>query len=605
MKRWAVVLTFPLLLATAAPTALVTGAVRDQNGNAIAGATVSAPGVRTATDADGTFALEAAGVRSVTISCTYCRTAVVPVPPDGAVVAIVRRFDALLLPAPTERDLLALPYSHVESSVALRPFTLLNASAGVLPGARVSTYGASPFGGLVIDDGIPQYDIAAGVTTWRAFPGFDVKAADVRDASDAFRYGDMAGGGTFSMNTQLASGASALISGGNAGAFHISQAVSNAAYNGAASSNAQEQRLRVDGSAQTAIGKDALSATALLAQDQLAPEGLGNVNESADGLRLHFQSGGSPSSFADVIVDRSGYDVQTASAARVSGLWSDVTVQAGVTSDTPVELFATMGARTSSGFYDAQSLSVPRVAGNLTQMQAVVGVQRATERYSFQGGLGAFAVAYAGGTLGASQPLYTTILSPSASGSYNFGSHWSAQVSASGAFRLPSLLETYAKPPPSPALPYDRYESIVESIGYTDSARIRASLLAMNEGVSNLDEGAVHSAGVEVAWQIAPVLSLRTWVMHVNDTTHSEYPLVRFARTPVPVTVGSAWLTYDLPSGIRADLIYRRDLIDYRADEHVDGSLSGPLNGALRWFAATERLQNRRYTTAGVRWDVP
>lgn len=604
MKRWHILLLFPLLLA-AAPTALVTGAVRDQNGEPIAGAAVSALGDTTFTDANGTFALEVAGAGSVTISCSYCRRAVVPVPPDGAVVAIVRRFEALTVSAPGPRDLEALPYSRAESSVSLRPFTLLNTSSGILPGARVSTYGSSAFGGLLIDDGIPQYDIAAGATAWRAFPGFDVKEADVRDGRDAFRYGDTAGAGTFALSTQLAPGTFALASGGNESALNVSQSAGNGTYNAAASGDANEYRLRFDGNAQTAIGADSLSATGLITQDAISPQAGSSSNESSGGIRLHYQSGGPSHSFADAIADRSGYEVLTASGSHVTGIWSDVTAQAGIASSTPVQVFATAAARTSNGLYDATGLGVPRVAGSLTQIQASVGVQRSSERYSFEGGLGAFSIAYAGGTQGVSQPLSATLLVPSVSGSYAFGTHWNAQAAAFGSFRLPSLLETYAKPPPTPALRYDRYESIVASIDYTDSSRVRASLLAMNEQVSNLDDGAIHSAGAEVAWQIAPVLSLRTWVMHVDDTTRSEYPLVRFARTPQPSTVGSAWLTYDIPGGLRADVIYRRDLIDYAPDAHLDGSLSGPLQGALRWFAATERLQNRRYFTAGVRWDVP
>jgi hypothetical protein len=93
--------------------------------------------------------------------------------------------------------------------------------------------------------------------------------------------------------------------------------------------------------------------------------------------------------------------------------------------------------------------------------------------------------------------------------------------------------------------------------------------------------------------------------MHVNDTTRSDYPLYRFAHTPLPATIGSAWLTYDVPNGVRVDAIYRRDLTDYRADPHFDASLSAPLTSSLRWFAATERRRGERYVSAGVRWDVP
>lgn len=605
VKCWAAVLAFPLLLA-AAPVALVTGAVRDQYGDPIRGALVSAQGGQAATDADGTFALEVSdAAQHVTITCTYCKRTVATIAADGTVVAIVIRYAALTSRAPSARDLQALPYAHAESDAALRPFTLFNDSSRILPGPRVSTYGASAFGGLVIDDGIPQYDIAAGTSSWRAFPDFVAQDIAITDQTNAFRYGDMAGGGTFAVDTQTQSGLSALLLGGNEGALRVTQALSDAAYTAAASTDQDETRLRADGSVRVPIGDSSFAATAILAQDRGFPEDGGSINDSAGGLVLHFQGNRPQPFFANAILDREGYSTLTAGGSPVDGLWSDVMTQAGIASNTPVQLFATISGRWSTGYYDASAAGIPRVSGAVTQAQAVLGMQRTGENFSFQGGVGVFNVSYAGGTLGIAQPLSATILSPSLSGSYAFDSHWTASVSGSGAFRLPSLLEAYASALPFNELPYDRYNSLLESVDYTDDKRVRVSLLAMNESVTNLDQGMVHTAGAQITWQIAPVLSLRAWEMHVNDTTKTEYPLFRFARTPIPSTVGSIWLTYDLPGGIRADAIYRRDLIDYSPDQHLDASISGPLSHGLRWFALTERRHGERYAGAGLQFGLP
>jgi hypothetical protein len=604
VKRWATFFAFPLLLASA-PTALVTGAIRDQFGNPIAGATVAALSSRTTTDANGTFALEVSGVRTVTISCPYCRRTQAAIAGDGTVVAIVQRYDGLSATGPDERDLLSLPYAHAESVVSMRPFTFFNDSSGVLPGPRVSTYGASAFGGLLVDNGIPQYDIAAGVSAWRAFPAFDLRSVDVRDQRDAFRYGDMAGGGTFSTNTQTSGAGSAAVLAGNQNAVDFSRTFGSGAYNAGASSNEDQSTLRVDGNTRVQVGDaETLTIGGLVANDRLFTDA-GGITDNAEGLRAHFESTRANRIFADAIVDRAGYDTLNGKGTGVSALWSDVTTQAGVVTNTPVQVFAALSARWSTGLYDASSVGIPRVAGTVTQTQALIGAQRSTDQYSFQGGVGVFSAAYSGGTLGVSRPLSSTILSPSLSGTYKFSNQWNVSLSATSAFRLPSLLEAYAAAPFGTDLAYDRYGSLLESVSYTDAQRIRVSLLAMNESVSNLDEGIVSSTGAEVAWQISPAISLRAWGMHVNDTTSSDYQLDRFARTPMPATVGSAWLTYDLPDGLRIDAIYRRDVTDYVPDAHFDASVSAPVSGALRWFASTERYHGERYVSAGLRWDVP
>lgn len=604
MKRLAAFLAFPILLA-AAPVALVTGAVRDQYGEPIQGALVTAQGARAATDADGTFALEVNGATRVTISCAYCAPTAANVDADGTVVAIVRRYDALRSQSPSARDLASLPYAHAETAIALRPFTLLNDSSGVIPGPRISTYGASALGGLLIDDGIPQYDIAAGVTAWRALPGFTVKSVDVRDPANAFRYGDMAGGGTFTVDTHASGRTNVTALGGSENAAGAAGTVSYASYNFGLSSNAQENRSRADASAAVPIREDTLSFGALASRDGFTPENAGSIAESALGVRALFQSSGPAHAYAGIVADRSGYGITTAAGTPVEGFWGDVSAQGGVSTSTPITLFANIGARESTAYYDASSLGVARIAGTVAQTQATIGAQRSGERYSYEAGMSAFSIGYTGGSLGVSHPMSATLITPSLSGSYALDAHWSYAISAGEAFRLPSLLEAYANGKTQPDLSFDQYGSIVQTLSYTDSGRFRASAFALTERVSNLDEGTVHSEGVQAAWQIAPALSLRAWTMHVNDNTRPEYPIVRFGHAPQPATVGSMWLTYDVAGGMRIDAIYRNDLIDYAPDRHFDASVSGPVNSALRWFASSERVDGNRYFAAGLKIDVP
>jgi len=79
---------------TAAPQLpLITGAIRDQMGTPIAGASVQAGAASVVTDAAGTFAVESAAT-SVVIRCAFCRSTAARVGSDGTVTAIVQRYQA-------------------------------------------------------------------------------------------------------------------------------------------------------------------------------------------------------------------------------------------------------------------------------------------------------------------------------------------------------------------------------------------------------------------------------------------------------------------------------------------------------------------------------
>ncbi len=121
--------------------------------------------------------------------------------PDEPVVAVVRRYDALADDAPSPSDLANLPYAHVESAAALRPFTLLAQTTTPYPGSSLSDRGLSSSGSLLVDNGAPNYDIVAGESPYALIPAFYEQSAVLRDATNAFAYGDQAAGG-FSNSTR-------------------------------------------------------------------------------------------------------------------------------------------------------------------------------------------------------------------------------------------------------------------------------------------------------------------------------------------------------------------------------------------------------------------
>lgn len=598
-KRWFALFCLPALLAAAGPAPLVTGAVRDQFGDPIAGASVFAGDDRTQTDAAGTFALETRAER-VRISCDYCRTTVAPVEEDGTVVAIVERFHAIASPSLTQSDLHALPYAHAESAIALQPFTVLFESSSVLPGPRLSYYGLSQSGGLFVDDGIASYDIAAGVTPFRTLPSYDAATFTTRDPADAFRYGDLAGGGSFFVQSQEPKGAgfgAALA--GSQRALIFAQSTQNFSFNGATSGDPQDARERADASVQFAAGDDALSATAVATRDDTfeAPQ---DVSSEMTGLRVHYDRVRNVHTYADVTADRSGY-AYSSSNRGVDGDWTDLSLQTGVSSAGRIALFADGGTRVSAGYYDATGIGQARIAGTIVQTHVSAGVQSQSDRLSWRAGIGAFDISYSGGSSGFSTPNSAQILAPSVSISYALAPQWNVSADASQSFRLPSLLEEYGYGADSSAIYYDRYGTQDVTLSYSDLRRLRVSLVATNTDVSLLDNGTVSAAGASLGWQIAPGLSLRTWMLHVDDATQPYAPIFRFGVRPQPVTPASAWLTFENPHGFRADAIWRQDVLDYRADSHLDASIGAPLAGEVRWFVATERREGMRYVSAGLR----
>ncbi len=475
----------------------------------------------------------------------------------------------------------------------------MNDSSTALPGPRLSFYGLSRFGGLLVDNGVPSYDIVADVSPWRSIPGFDAASATTSDQSQAFRYGDMASGGSYFVQTQPAGQAQGSLLNGTERAIGFAGTGSSFSGNAAASADDDDSRARADASYQFALGPGTLSAEAIASNDAQGPDQ--NTDSNTSAVRLHFDSRRGAHTYADLIADRSGYTSFFAPGQPVYGEWSDFSLETGVASNAPISTFVDAGARFSTGYYDPIALGGARVAGTTLQTHVSMGAQSKIGRLSWQAGLGAFNASYTGGSSGQSTPLSAQILAPSATLSYDLTPQWQLALDANQSFRLPTLLEAYGYGADLSALFYDRYGMQDAKLTFTDLRRLRVSVFAMNAHVSDLDNGNVTAAGASLAWQIAPALSVRAWTLHVDDTSAPYAPIFRFGVPPQPATPASVWMTYENSSGIRADLIWRSDLIDYRPDTHLDGSISAPLEHGFRWFIGSESRQGDRYITAGLR----
>jgi hypothetical protein len=602
-----------LLFAPAsAQIALVVGSVRDQHGAPIAGATISASTARgrvsTTTDRVGTFALEAAGVVSVSIACRYCAATVVVVRSGEPVVAIIRRYDALAGDSPSPDDLANLPYAHVESAVALRPFTLLQQSSGVYPGSLLSDRGLSSSGSLLIDNGAPVYDVVAGESPYFMIPADYQQGAKVDSAANAFLYGDQAGGGIVDLAPFL-SGYSSQVATLGSDAIVRAQVGSDAAEVAAgSSSNDQESRQRAD-----------LSATWQLPADQ-SIELTGGSEQGREYSSAASQLAGS-FSFANAtfndpralnltltgLVDRGNYDANDASYPESDGYpastaWSDSGFGASIHTSGPAQGFADLDVRSSSGLYESEALPAgASLAATLVQTRADVGVDVTQADYTLRAGVGAFWIGYGGGLYAGLPPVRTQLAVPSLQAQLLPNGKWSVSLEGSGAFSLPTFLAQYQYEVNRTAIELTRNSLVSGQLTYTDDARLRCSFEAASSDVRGATSGTITSVGLSATWQIAPAIALRTWTMHVTDTA-PLFPSMLPPYGGTAPTVSALWLTYDNGGALRIDAIYRRDLLDNAPFYHLDAAISGPVSGRLRWYAGTEDWMRRTFVNVGLRF---
>jgi hypothetical protein len=611
VKRWvdpAVALWLVLAAVPArAQVPLVVGSVRDQHGIPVAGATVTgrtAEGgpASAATDVAGTFALRGDGIAEVRIACRYCRALVLSVVQDVPVVAIVQRYDALADDSPSVWDLANLPYAHVESAVALRPFTLLSQTSAPYPGSALSDRGLSPTGSLLIDNGTPNYDITAGQSPYVFIPAQYQESAVVSSASNAFAYGDQAAGGIVQL-TPFASGTSSEIATLGSDVIVRAQAGSDAA--GAAFgsfSNDEESRQR----------GDVFATFQLPAQESLT---VTSGSEQSHDYESPDSAFAGSFSFANVVwnvpqalnftlsalTDCGNYFWTQDEEYPVSTAWSDTQFSAGIHTDGPIVGFADAAVRSSTGFDDLLAVEYgTRLGATLSQSRVAAGLSATGDDYDVTAGVGAFWFDYAGGTLGVSQPAKTALAVPSVDARLFPNGKWSVNLQGSGSFTLPTFVEQYYSASPGPqSVALERNSLAAAELTYTDDARVRFSFEDATQNVAGASTGKVTSAGFSAVWQIAPALALRAWTMHVTDTAP-----VYSVNLPSggAATVNAFWLTYDPDGVIRADLIYRRDLLDDLPFYHVDGAISGPIAERLRWYAGAEDRQRRTFVDVGLRF---
>jgi hypothetical protein len=539
-----------VLLLAAAPAQLIVGSVRDQNGVPVVRAQVRLlSGATARTAADGTFVLPGSG-SEVEISCDYCVPAHVAVASDGTVVAVVRRYDAVRLTGPSASDLANLPYARAESLASLAPFVVLETSRNPFVGASLHDRSISTPGGLLVVDGVPDYDSASDAGTWGTLPYASTASVTMLSATQGGTYGDVANAGTFAIDTF--GGAPALGTGEQSLVDYSSEPLA-AGY----SSDGSDRRARAGAQVPFAL-PDASGQLTLASGSQ--SDGLDPYDErdAFSSLRAAYERTQGADVFAELTADRGTSDYAAPSYASNDG-WSDVSERAGIRSHAIVAPFLEADARQTNAWYWATADSP--IAGTIRQSRVYGGVNVTLPWLTAQVAYGSndihYASEYAGGVADANGHDASAALDlhPLA--------HWNLETSANSGYVVQPL-ENYEA---VTASPLDLVSTNEAELTYSDLDRLRFGATTLQTRSAS----GVHdtSAGLDAAWQIAPAVSLRTWWLQVHPITGSEQ------------NVGSAWLT--ATSGVvRLDLIWRRDLLDLTGNAHLDGAISTPLGPHLR-----------------------
>lgn len=601
MNRLALVLVVTLLGAASAPTPLLVGSVRDQYGVPVVGALVAVPSnggslVVAQTDDDGTFALENITPSGLaTITCRYCEPTHAGIAADGTLVAVVHRYDALEESIPTARDLEHVPYAHAETAVSLAPFTMLTESTSALPGSQISDRGAPARGGLLIADDIPNYDIVANLSPYYTLPERSISQVLTRPGSQAYRYGDVADGGTFL--TRATTSDPALHALADSAGANVHDADESVAF----SADRGDERARASVHHVFATQTSTLDLSVSSGEGHVEPTTSSGLQTSFSGVSLGFQRRSGVDLSSRLTVDRGTY-ATSGSLARVDAAWSDWDARVEVRSHATLAPFVLFDARSSSGFYWPHHSAVPRIAAVADQAQFVTGASYHSARYDALLAAGAADIAYSGGYSGAA-PAAASASSGVLQLQFHPNDRWALETSTTTGYRLPTFLERYGIVGQDDSVTFDHDQTLEATLSYTDTSRVRASVTALHRRTSGLHLGALGTIGAAFAWQVAPRISVRSWVMRTSSGQAPYEPLLSLNPASTnPATVGSAWLTYEPSSRVRVDAIWRRDIVDQHPDAHFDAAFSSVLSGESRWFVSSERWLGRRSITAGIRW---
>jgi hypothetical protein len=541
MKATLVTLVVAGALGPAAADELLVGALRDQDGVAVAGAPVvalDAAGAvlaRDRTARDGTFALTSAA-RPVVVLVTAddAEPLRLAVPADGSPVeGIVRRHRAADR-FPTVADIAALPAGSLAAIGSVLPYRV------AFPGV-VSDRWLARGHGVATVEGLPFYRRGDGGDTTSLLPAHAIGALDVHGALEAPWYGDRAGGGV--LDARLFD---RLDSGRATARDAVLRLGTSTAVLAATSWDADGQRRLVAARAATVIG----------------PLTAGVVAIVGDAPGAHYAGAGAEFGAATRRFDLAGRfalttdDAAATGSSRDDGSVADAALDATGRGANAIAVRARFRAeRSAFGNADAQHHDAALVFGTTRGNELRVSA--------------ALALAYGDEHNYGNESSTAYALLPSFAIDAPLGGGVTLHAGTGG-----STLGT-------PGFALARSSLGEVGLAFSDRRRLRAAVYAYSEG--NLAPTAVNRGfAASIGWELAPRLSLRAWSLRDGDAleaTAQIYPggpsntftlRRRFNRDV-------AWLTWDAPT--RFDLLLRGGALE--------GSVRVPLSNRYALTAAS------------------
>ena len=522
--KLAIVVGLVLHPAVARGDELVVGALRDQDGSVVVGASIAALDAqghvlaRDRSAADGTFALTTATrPSSVLITAPDADPVRVAVPPDGSpIAAIVRHHRAVDL-VPSVADVAALPAGALSAVGEIVPYRIS------FPGSITDRWLASGRGVTTVE-GLPFYRRGDGGDATSLLPTHAFGAVGVTDPLEAVWYGDRAGGGIIDArlfdrgDAERVTDRDAAFSFGRdpVGLVATSWDADGerrlvAARGGGELGPVQATVVALAGDAPgthyDGAGLELHTATQRI--DLAARFDLTETN--ADALSTSPDNG----SVAEALFDASG---RGPDAIAVRLRWRD---ERGLLGDAASE-------------HRDGALVLGTTRGNVVRVTAAVALDYGADLPYEAPAANAFAVL------------------PSLSANARLTDEWSLQAGLGD-----STLGT-------PGFALARASLGQIGLAYADRHRLRAEVIAYAEGdaaPTALNRG----FGVSLGWEIAPRLSLRAWSLRDVDALDATTPL--YAGGPLESVVESkrfdrdlVWFTWDAP--VRVDLLLREGALE-------------------------------------------
>jgi hypothetical protein len=518
-----------LIAAAAVPARadeLLVGALRDQDGSAVAGASVTgldANGAVLARDrsaADGTFALTAPSrPAAVLIVAPDADPVRIAVPAGGAPLgAIVRRHRAAAL-IPSAADIAALPAGLPNQLASVVPYRVTFPSL-------ISDRWLSQGHGVTTVEGLPFYRRGDGGDTTSLLPAHATGSLDVRDPLQAPWYGDRGGGGVIDLRlfdrtdeARVTTTDGALTLGRGTGLF------------AAASSDGTGVRRLIAAQGSQALG----------------PVNAHLVAVAGDRPGAHYAGAGLDLRAGTRTLDLGARLALTNDDASTAALRDDGTVTDfafDASGRGPNAVAARLRARYEHG-----------VLGDLDAEHRDAALVLGTSRGNVLRASGAVALAYGDASsydVGTAQHAFAVL--PSLALDAPLGPQWSFHAGAGA-----SSLGT-------PGYGIARGSLAEAALAFADHRRFRADVLAYTEGDAApvaVNRGFAAALG----WELAPRVSLRAWSVRDADALFSvaSYPggpalpldaRERFDRDVV-------WLTWDAPA--RFDVLIRAGMLEGNA----------------------------------------